>query len=239
MRRAALILAGLGVVSAAQEPAPVEQGPVPTTIVTPGKLEIKRLEGDAETALKTFLAAHDAHEKGDEGAALRGYLAYLGIDARRRLPPRYEATVRGRLDAMLAHVRLRYAEACRLYERDRARGLAALHALSEGFPMLPEGAAALGLWQSDALHRAMAAARALDAKGERERAARELAKEIRRLPAALYRYGAKSLLIQLGGPDLFEPEERVGGRRDDRKESGTEATPEDEGETTIEVDEGE
>jgi tetratricopeptide (TPR) repeat protein len=237
MFRAALFVTCLGLAAVAEETPAVEKGPVPTTIVTPGELEIPARAGDVETALRTFVRAHEAHEKGDLDAALRGYLAYLGIEARLRLPPRYEATVRRRLRAMLARIRTRYGEACRLYERDRAAGRRALRALAEAYPFLPEGEAAQGLWQSDALHEAMAIARALDAKGERERAARELEAAIRRLPAALYRYGAKSLLIRLGGPDLFEPEERVGERRDDRGEEEKKATPEDEGETTIEMGE--
>jgi hypothetical protein len=39
----------------------------------------------------------------------------------------------------------------------------------------------------------------------------------------LFRYEAKSLLVELGGPDLFDPDERVGGRK--KEGPGEEPTP--------------
>ncbi|MGH7162957.1 MAG: hypothetical protein ACREID_05695, partial [Planctomycetota bacterium] len=66
-------------------------------------------------------------------------------------------------------------------------------------------------------------------------AARGLEAAVRAHPAALHRFEAKTLLRDLGGPDLFEPHERFGGvQRPEEK------TPEgaDEGESTIEVSDG-
>ena len=59
---------------------------------------------------------------------------------------------------------------------------------------------------SDGLAGAIAGAR--EAK-DKKAAAAALEKAVRRYTAAVFRYEAKTLLIELGGPDLFEPGERV------------------------------
>lgn len=222
---------------AAQETLPPEPGPVPVTNVTLGRLEIPVRDGDARAALALFVEAHDAHEAGDEDAALRGYLAFLGTRDREDLPARYETTVRARLDAMLDRVHLRFAAARDLYARDRAAGLRELVSIAQRYPMLPEGRAANTLWQSDALLAAIEEAKVSAERDGKEKAAKALEEAIRRHPAALYLYTAKSLLLTLGGPDLFDPGERVAdGSGTDRPEEKPKKK-DDDGETVIEIGE--
>ena len=200
-----------------------EPGPIPTGLVMlDDDLAIAPRKGDATAALKAFLDAHALHKKGDTNGALKGYLAFLGFAAKAELPQRYVTTARQRLDAMREQLRKRYASACETYKKNRKKGLDEFTYLSLRFPMLPVGRAAEALVHTDAIYTAIAAARTLDKAKQRDKAARLLEKAVRRYRAAIYRYEAKSLLVDLGGPDLFEPGERVGEEE------------EDEGETTIE-----
>ena len=208
--------------------APPEPGPIAVKQLRLKTLRIQAVQGDAHNALKTFLDAHRAHKDGDTDKALGGYLAFLGIAARAQLPARYDTTAKERLDAMVANVHMRYEKALTLYAKDRTRGVAELTDLAKRYPMLPEGECALALWHSDRLHAAVVAARA-------DKDAKVLEKAVRTYVAALYRYEAKNLLIELGGPDLFEPGERVGDKPTETPdEDEDEEDDDDDGGTVIE-----
>lgn len=200
--------AGLAATAApAEEPAAkVEPGPLDPSIARPQERQVVTRAGTAEEALRLFLRAHALHREGNLDGALQAYLDYEACDARRELPPRYNAVAERRLSALLEAVLARYDEACSLYRKDRGRGLAALRELAARYPALPVGRAALALAQSDELHQAITGARALDAQAKRPEALRLLAEAIPRLPAALFLYEAKSLLRDLGGPDLLAAE---------------------------------
>lgn len=190
-----LLLPGLAF---AQEPEP---GVVPVDDFTVEDLVIAARAGDAQAALKTFLDGHAAHKKGDADTALLRYVAFMGMPGRLELPPRYVTTVKQRLEPLLDAVRKRYEAAVTVYRKDGAKGLAALTALAERYSGLPEGKTARAIAESDALRGAIE-----QAKGQEDKkaAAKELEAAIKRLKAAVYMYEAKTLLIELGGPDLFE-----------------------------------
>ncbi|MHC4223007.1 MAG: hypothetical protein ACYSX0_03155 [Planctomycetota bacterium] len=234
MVRSLALLALAAALVHAEEETP-EPGPVSTLILRLGELVIPPRPGDADRALEVFVAAHAAHKKDDLDGALAGYLEFLGVKGRTALPARYERTVKERLDALLARIRKRYDAAVKLYEKDRKKGLARARLIAERYPMLPEGNCALALLHSDGLHQAMADARALVARDKKakKQAAESLQKAIRLFPAALYRYEAKSLLIDLGGPDLLKQDERV-GKGDDEEPKKSEKDADDE-ESIIEV----
>lgn len=213
-----LILCGAAL---AQEP-----GAVPTRAIKVRELAIVPTKGDP---LKAFLAAHELHKKGDLDGALKGYLAYLGNAQRKKLPDRYNRTAQARLAALRKGVAKRYAEAVKLYSADGKKGIAALQGLAERYPMLPEGVAARRFVHSDALLAALKAAR-------QSKDAKVLEAAIKAYPDAIQRYEAKSTLIELGGPDLFLPGERVSKQKGDTGDD--DGDDEDGEETTIEVGDG-
>lgn len=215
------LLAPLAVAAAAQE-AP-QPGLLPTDFLSPEPLTIAPSEGDA---LETFREAHGKHKRGDTDGALKGYLAFLGNPARLDLPPRYVATVEARVKPLLEGVRASYDAAVQKYVKDRKGGLVDLRALAERYPWLPEGEAARAFADSDGLRAAIDAAKA-DRKPE------PLEEAIRAFPKALFLYEAKSLLVDLGGKDLFEPHERVGGKKEEG--SGEEGKPAKKDESGIDV----
>jgi len=188
--------------AAAQE-AP-QKGLLPADFLSPEPLTISRTEGDP---LATFREAHEKHKSGDTDGALKGYLAFLGNPKRIDLPPRYVETVEERVKPLLAAVRALWDAAIATYEKDRKKGLADLRALAERYPWLPEGEAALAFADSDGL-------RAAIDKAREDKQAKPLEEAIRAFPKGLFKYEAKSLLIDVGGPDLFEPNERVGGDKE-------------------------
>jgi len=204
MRTVALLL--LAAAASAQE---AEPGPLPAALVRVGKLDIPPREGDAATALRTFVGAHEKHEQEDRDGALAGYLAFLGMPGRHELPARYVKTVLQRVSDLRRAVRERYDEALALYRRDRAKGVGELLLIAGRYPMLPEGKAAKVFWHSDRLRAAIAKARETAKDGRPKLGAADLETAVRRFTAGLYRYEAKTLLIELGGPDLFEPGERI------------------------------
>jgi hypothetical protein len=217
------LLALVAAAAAAQEAA--EPGLVPPDLVSPEPLSIPPRDGDA---LAAFRDAHEKHKRGDLDGALRGYLVFLGTRSRVELPARYVATAEARVKPLLEEVRRGYDAAIARYGKDRHGGLADLRALAARYPELPEGRAALALADSDGLRAAIDRARA-------DRKAKELEAAIRAFPAALYRYEAKSLLVDLGGPDLLEPGERIG--RGKEEGSGEEARPEKGEDSGVEVSE--
>ena len=170
-----------------------------------------QLTEDARVALETFVDAHAAHKREETDHALAGYVQFLGMPGRLDLPVRYLITVRRRLDAMRGEARARYDKALKLYAKDRAKGVAALDLVARRWGALPEGVAAKKMVHSDALVEAIAKARA---GKDKKAAAAVLEKAIKKYAAAVFRYEAKSLLVELGGPDLFEPGERVGEEDD-------------------------
>ncbi|HEX5138295.1 MAG TPA: hypothetical protein VFY93_15070 [Planctomycetota bacterium] len=200
MRRWLLLL--LPAVAAAQEP--VEKGLLPPGFLSPEPLTIPPAEGDP---LATFREAHEKHKRGDTDGALQGYLAFLGNPKRIDLPPRYVTTVEERVKPLLAAVRALWEAAIAEYEKDRKKGLADLRTLEERYPWLPEGRAARAFADSDGL-------RAAIDRAKEDKQAKLLEEAIRAFPKGLFLYEAKSLLVDLGGPDLFEPDERVGGDKE-------------------------
>lgn len=240
-RRGLLLLLLLAIPATAQEPpaapAKAEPGPVPPGIVHVGRLRITPREGDDKAALAIFLAGHGKQKQGNVDGALRDYLAFLGMPGRHDLPRRYLATVRDRVDAIRAGVAKQYDAAADLYRRDRTQGLAALDRLAERFALLPEGRAAHTLSDTDRLRAAIDTARphAEGSKEEKGQAAAALEKAVREYSAGLYLYEAKRLLVDLGGPDLFEPGEKVGGSQPADDGDGGDDEGED---ATIEVGDG-
>jgi len=225
MRRTALL--ALAALLSAQEP---EKGPLVTALLELPPLRYPSTPGDAPKALALFLEAHEAHKRGELDKALDGYLAFRGNAGRHGLPARYLRTVEERLARLLATVRARYDAMLALYERDRKAGLAEARLLAGRHPALPEGIAALQLWHSDELQQAVKDARARKANGETAKAAAELATAVRQWVRALDAYEAKALLIELGGPDLFEEGEKIPGDEPGKKGEG--------GESTIEISDG-
>lgn len=223
MRRALLVL--LSATAAAQE-AP-EPGLLPAEFLSPEPLVITPTEGDA---LAQFRDAHGKHKAGDLDGALKGYLAFLGNPARIDLPPRYVTTVEGRVRTLLGTVRAGYDEAVARYVKDRKAGLAELRAYGERYAWLPEGRAALAFADSDGLRVAIDTA-----KSSKDPKALEAA--IRGFPKGLYMYEAKTLLVDLGGPDLFDPGERIGGKKEKGPGDGEEKKPRKKDESGIEVSE--
>jgi hypothetical protein len=217
MRLAMVSLLLLGAWALAQEvkqPAPEpEPGPVPDEVATVGRLVVPPVDGDVKTALATFLEAHAVHKSGDADVALAGYLAFLGMPGRHELPQRYVETARRRIDVLVDAVRARFEEAVALYRKDREKGVTALEAFSSTYAQLPHGRAALRLWHSDRLRLAIDTARAAPPEKNRAATAKTLESAILSLPEAQYAYEAKKLLIELGGRDLLEPDERVKEKR--------------------------
>jgi len=205
---------------------------VPADLVSPEPLAIPPCEGDAAAALAAFRDAHEKQKRGDVDGALAGYLAFSGMPGRNALPARYRTMVAERLEKLLADVRRRFDAAVERYGKDRQAGLADLRSIEERFPDLPEGQAARAFVQSDGLRAAIDGARVAAAAGRKEEAAKSLEQAVRAFPAGLYRYEAKQLLVDLGGPDLFEPGERIGGAEE--PEDGK-TTPEKKEGTKIEV----
>jgi hypothetical protein len=225
------LLALLPAAAAAQEATEPAQGAtapglLPKDFLSPEPLTIAPAEGDP---LATFRDAHEKHKKGDTDGALKGYLAFLGNPARLDLPPRYASTVEARVKPLLDAVRASYDAAVARYGKDRKGGLADLRALAERYAWLPDGRAARAFADSDGLRAAIDAAKA-------DRKAKPLEEAIGAFPHGLFMYEAKSLLVDLGGPDLFEPGERVGGGG--KEEGGEEETaPRKKDEPGIEVSE--
>ena len=203
-----------------------EAGLLPAEFLSPEPLEIAPTRGDA---LATFRDAHEKHKRGDTDGALQGYLAFLGNPGRVDLPPRYVATVEARVKPLLEEVRKRYDDAVLTYAKDRKKGLSDLRALAERYAWLPEGRAALAWADSDGLRAAIDQAKA-------DKKAKELEAAVRTYPAGLFQYEAKTLLIELGGPDLFAPDERVGGKKEEGR-GEEEETPKRKDESGIDVSE--
>ena len=191
---------------------------MPVDDFTVEDLVIVGREGDAQAALRAFLDGHEAHRKGDADAALSKYIEFMGMPGRLELPARYLETVEARLEPLLERIRNRYEAAVELYRKDGRKGLVELTAIAKSYGGFSEGKTALAIVQSDALLGAIETAKAAT---DRKAAARDLEAAIRRYSAAVYMYEAKTLLIKLGGPDLFEKRRDDGGEpRGVRRKAG-------------------
>jgi hypothetical protein len=155
----------------------VEPGLIDPDIIEVGTLRVPERKGDANQAHQVFLAAHRAHKKGDLVAAVEGYIEFRGIPAHARLPGRYAATARARVEMIRKAVALGYSKAITAYRADRAQGLGALRTLADSYPMLPEGRAANVLVQSDATRAAVR-----DAKAKKPDAIKALERAVRANP---------------------------------------------------------
>jgi len=213
-------------------------GLVRIDVVRLAALSVPVRPGDAKQSLQRFLKAHGDHEAGRLDEALRGYFEFLGMPGRHELPARYMETARERLAKLARPFEERYGNAARLYEQDRRAGLAALRAIADRGPYLPAGYAARTLVQTDALRAAIDAAReeARSATANDKGAiAKRLEATVRSCPHGLFLYEAKMLLIELGGPDLFAPGERL-DTSGPRERDGTPREPERKGEEpTIDI----
>lgn len=210
--RLRIVLALAAALAAAGDPPPEkEKGPLDPAIAKVRERKVVARKGTAEEALAVYLKALDLHRRGEQVAALAAWLEFEAHEGAHELPARYRATAARRLHALLDEVAKAYDAACALYREDRAAGREALQAFAERHASLPQGAAARTLLDSDALHAAIARARALDKEGKRPEAAALLEKALKDLPRALLRFEAKTLLKELGGPDLLEAKEKFEG----------------------------
>jgi hypothetical protein len=205
-----------------------QKGIIPLDIVDVGTLEIAQRKGTPNAALQIWIEAHALHRRKDLPAACAKYIEFLGMTGHLSLPSRYADLARDRVDKLHDPVRKRFEASCKTYTTDRAAGVVIWKDLAENWPMLPEGAAALQLWQSDALRAAIDAAKALRDEGKKKDAAGPLEKAVRSLPHGLYRYEATTLLFEVGGPDL---------RSKEKSEEDDEPLPKDpeDGESEIEI----
>jgi hypothetical protein len=231
--RLSLVSLLLGSLAAAEEPPKPEAGPVDPASAKVREARLPPRKGTPEEALQAFLAAHAALEAGDSDAALRALLEFECNEGRLELPARYRASAEKRRKALVEALDAEYGKACALYREDRAKGREALGAIAGRCPDLPHGEAAAALLETDSLEKAIADARALDAASKRPEARELLEKAIRALPRALLRYEAKTLLRDLGGPDLLEPHERFEGGATEGEPAETEKEEEDDAAVTI------
>ena len=208
-----------------------QKGIIPLDIVQVGRLEIGTHKGTPDKALRIWLEAHHLHKEGDLPAACTRYIEFLGMAGHRSLPDRYADLARDRVDKLHDPVRKRFEQSCKTYKTDRTAGVVIWKDIAGKWPMLPEGEAALELWQSDALREAIDVAKRLRDEGKKKEAKDPLEKAVRGLPRGLYRYEATTLLLELGGPDL-RPKRKKTDKSDDDDPKPTDP---DDGESEIEI----
>lgn len=206
-----------------------QKGIIPLDIVDVGLLEIGIGKGTPDAALKAWIAAHQLHKEKKLPAACAKYIEFLGMTGHRSLPARYAELASNRVDALHEPVRKRFEASYKTYKTDRAAGVVIWKDIAEQWPMLPEGAAALQLWQSDALREAIDVAKRLRDEGKKKDAAGPLEKAVRALPHGLYRYEATTLLFELGGPDLRTK------KKDSEEDDEPGPEDPDDGESEIEI----
>jgi hypothetical protein len=193
-----------------------QEGLIPLDIVEVGTLRIGSKGAAPDEALACWIEAHTLHKQGKLAPACERYITFLSMSGHRSLPRRYAEMARERLEALHDPVRKTFERSCRTYRTDRARGVAIWKSLASEWSMLPEGVAALKLWQSDELREAIDAAKLLQDQGKKKEAVGPLEKAVRALPHGLYRYEATTLLVDLGGPDL-RPKKWRGAGKDERE----------------------
>ncbi len=209
-------------------------GLVRIDVVSIAPLSVPARPGNAKQALRRFLDAHRAHKADRLDPALRGYFQFLGMPGRHELPRRYVDAARERLDVLAQPTVKEYEKAARVYESDREAGLKALRALGARVPFLPAGRAAFELADTDALRAAIDGAKRV-AKRDPKTAAQALEKSIRECAHGLFLYEAKQLLLKLGGPDLFEPGERLDKSNKREKDGTLQETEGEKEEPTIDI----
>jgi len=230
MRTGLLLLLLLSTVFG-QEPAKTDPGRIPTDIVEVGALRIRTHAGDAQAALKIWLEAHRLHKANKLPKALEKYLEFLGTPGHLALPDRYSRSARERVDAIHDPIRKRFEESLKLYPTSRKKALGVWHILAARWAVLPEGLAAKKLWHSDELRGAIDTAKKLKAAGKPKEATPALEKAIRAYSMGLYLYEARTLLVELGGPDL-RPKPEIDT---DDDEDDSESEEEDGADSEIEV----
>jgi hypothetical protein len=207
-----------------------QKGIIPLDIVEVGRLEFGTRKGGPDAALKTWIDAHRLHKEGKLPEACGNYIAFLGMAGHRSLPARYAELASDRVDALHEPVRKRFEASCKTYKTDRNAGVVIWKDIAGKWPMLPEGKAALQLWQSDALREAIDVAKRLRDEGRKKEAPGPLEKAVRSLPHGLYRYEATSLLVEVGGPDLRTKKKRKPDKSDEPKPKDP-----DDGDSEIEI----
>jgi len=230
MRRL-LVLLFLGTAAIGQEPAQPDPGRIPTDIVEVGALKIRPRSGNAEIALQTWVQAHSLHKANKLPEALQKYVLFLGMPGHLALPERYSRSARNRVDALHDEVRKEFETSLKLYPKQRAKALDMWKLLAGRWVVLPEGHAAKQLWHSDELRGAIDAAKKLKGTDQAKQAAAALEKAIRAYTMGLYLYEARTLLVDLGGPDL-RPKPKIDVEGDDEEEEPEE---DDDGKSVIEV----
>jgi len=235
--RTALALLLLALPGFGEEPVKVDPGRIPIDLVEVGSLKIRPRAGDAQLALKTWLEAHRLHKATRIPQALDKYLLFLGMPGHLALPARYARSARDRVELIHDPIRREFEASLKAYPTNRAKGLAVWRILAARWPELPEGMASKKLWHSDELRGAIDAARALKAAGTPKRAAPALERAIRSYTMGLFMYEARSLLVEVGGPDL-RPKPTI-DTEDDDDSGGSESEDKDEDdESEIEVGDG-
>jgi len=232
MRPALLLLLFLSAV-VGEEPVKADPGRIPTDIVEVGALSVRPRSGDAQEALKTWLEAHRLHKANKIPGALEQYVRFLGMPGHMALPARYAKSARRRVDLIHDPVRKEFEASLKLYPTSRTKAMNTWRVLAGRWPSLPEGVAAKKLWHSDELRGAIDAARKLKAAGKPKEAIPALERAIRAYGIGLYLYEARTLLVEVGGPDLRPKEEIETGKQSDPDDE-VEDDPDD-GESEIEV----
>jgi hypothetical protein len=223
--RKLLVLLFLGTAGIGQEPVQPDPGRIPTDIVEVGPLRVRPKAGNAKVALQTWIEAHALHKEGKLPEALGKYVLFLGMPGHLALPQRYSRSARNRVDAIHNDVRKEFEASLKLYPTQRAKAVDMWKLLAGRWLVLPEGYAAKQLWHSDELRGAIDAAKKLKGTDQAKSAATALEKSIRAYAMGLYLYEARTLLVELGGPDLRPkpkidvgedaPEEEPGKEDDD------------------------
>ncbi|MHC4955301.1 MAG: hypothetical protein ACYTGZ_15715 [Planctomycetota bacterium] len=230
--RASLPIVLLAAVAAAEDPKP-EPGRISLDLVEVRTLQFRPRGGDAQTALKTWLEAHRLHKENKIAEALDQYIAFLGMPGHRALPGRYGEIARRRVEKIHEPIRKRFEAACAVYKKDRKKALDVWRILAVRWIALPEGNAARKLWHSDEQRGAIDRARRLKAEGKAKEAIPALERAIRKYQNGLFLYEARTLLVEIGGPDLRPKKDKeIPPDREDPEEGKQD---DDDGESEIEV----
>jgi len=214
------------------EPSPrkPEPGPIDLTSVQLEEVALTAIDGSSENALAEFLRAHRDHVAKKPNDALRGYRRFLAHKGARDLPARYTTVARRRAKHLGSDLRATFDAACALYRRNRDAGLTKLAAITKDYAEFAEGRAAAVVLQSDHQLAAITVAKALSVTTKEHLARARLKAAIQNGPNGLFLHEAKTLLIRIGGENLFSEAERAKNKADQNsvKEPAPEEEPEEE-----------